>query len=178
MLKVTYPTSRLSLSPLASDDAAEMMRVLDDVRLHEFIGGAPLSAEDLRVRYEKLAQGRSADGLQIWINLIVRLAASDDAIGTVQATVSSDRASVAWVIGTPWQGRGYAVEATSWLLEHVRKEHCVREVLANIHPRHAASQRVAVRLGFARTDQILDGEEVWRLELSGSPPREVITRQP
>lgn len=176
-MTVTYTTARLKLSTLATEDAAEMMHVLDDVRLHEFIGGSPLSAEGLRVRYEKLARGRSEDGLQIWINLIVRLADSGDAIGTVQATVNGDRASVGWVIGTPWQGRGYAVEATSRMLEQLRKEHGVREVLANIHPRHVASQRVAVRLGFARTDQAVDGEEVWRLDLSGSTPREVITRQ-
>jgi hypothetical protein len=53
------------------------------------------------------------------------------AIGTAQATIVGDEASLAWVIGAG-------------------------------HPNHAASNAVARSLGLAPTDELDDGEIVWR----------------
>ena len=41
----------------------------------------------------------------------LRQRAEDCLTGTVQATVSDGTAEIAWVVGTPWQGRGIAKEA-------------------------------------------------------------------
>ncbi len=67
-------------------------------------GAAPLAAERISSRRLRLDPG---------LNRIVRLADGDEsrAIGTVQATVDTDRdqAEVAWVVGTSWQAAATSV---------------------------------------------------------------------
>ena len=152
------PTTRLVLTPLRADDAAAMAGVLDDERLHEFIGGAPLPAAELAARYARLAAGSGRPD-EVWLNWIVRL--GDTPIGTVQATVTGDHAEIAWVVGVPWQGHGYAGEAARALVAWLSGQG-VRTISANIHPDHAASGAVAARAGLIRTDELIDGEYVWR----------------
>ncbi len=48
--------------------AAELAPLLDDTALHEFTGGAPLSAAALAARYARLAARRSPGGDQMWGN--------------------------------------------------------------------------------------------------------------
>ena len=61
-----WPTERLDLEPLAVAHAAELAPLLDDAALHEFTGGAPLSAAVLAARYARLAARRSPGGDQLW----------------------------------------------------------------------------------------------------------------
>ena len=80
-----------------------MVEVLDDERLHEFIGGQPDGPDELRARYVTLIAG-SSNPAEVWLNWVVG-AADRRAIGTVQATVAigghGRSAVVAWVIGVP-----------------------------------------------------------------------------
>jgi RimJ/RimL family protein N-acetyltransferase len=164
-------TERLVLSPLVVDDADEMVDVLGDDRMYEFTGGAPLGLEPLRERYRRLAVGRSGDGSELWFNWIVRRAADSTAVGAVQATVMPDGAAaeVAWEVGIPWQGCGFASEAAvamvDWLIAGG-----VRSISACVHPRHHASARVAARAGLAPTSEVVDGETVWRRSDASPPP--------
>lgn len=162
-------TGRLLLTPLRAADASEMTAVLDDERLHEFTGGSPDGPAELRARYARLAAG-SPDPAVSWLNWIVRLRGSGQAVGTVQATVTGGgpgtgdglSAEVAWVIGRPWQGNGYAAEAAAGLAGWLLSEGAT-VITACIHPDHHASAGVAARAGLAVTDDVIDGERVWRL---------------
>lgn len=155
-------TERLVLEPIRPEHAAEMVEVLADPDLYGFTGGEPPTVRELRRRYEIQAVGRSPDGLQRWRNWIVRRRVEGDAIGFVQATIddADGSADVAWVIGVPWQGRGYAVEAARAMLSHLAGLGLL--VTAHVHPDHAASEAVARRLGLEATDAFEDGERVWR----------------
>ncbi|WP_194893553.1 GNAT family N-acetyltransferase [Catenulispora pinisilvae] len=162
-------TTRLVLKPLTEADAAEMAEVLAAPELYTFIGGEPPTADGLRIRYTRLAVGHSPDGSQEWVNWIARRAEDGAAVGTVQATIveAGRRADIAWVVGLSWQGRGYAVEAASALVAWLR-ERGVAQIRANIHPGHAASARVAERIGLAPTGELDDeGEQIWRAQ--GAP---------
>ena len=64
-------TRRLRLVPLSVEDAEEMAGLLDDARLHEFIGGRPATVAELRDRYTRLAAD-SPDPHETWLNWIVR----------------------------------------------------------------------------------------------------------
>jgi RimJ/RimL family protein N-acetyltransferase len=163
-------TSRLRLTPLTMADADEMSQVLADGRMHEFIGGSPASAEELRARYGRLVSGRSPDGSQVWHNWIVRTL-DGAAVGTVQATVVDDgsRAEVAWAIGRPYWGHGYASEAALAVIHWLARAG-VGEVLAHIHPGHRASQTVARRAGLRRTEVFQDGEQRWIRRFAPAPP--------
>jgi hypothetical protein len=57
MLTEPVRTARVDLVPLRVEHAAEMAGVLSDPALHTFIGGAPLSAAELRERYTRLVAG-------------------------------------------------------------------------------------------------------------------------
>lgn len=69
---VALATRRLDLLPLSPAHADEMALVLADPALHAFIGGAPLSPDGLRARYERLATG-SPDPEVVWANWVLRL---------------------------------------------------------------------------------------------------------
>jgi RimJ/RimL family protein N-acetyltransferase len=155
-----------------------MAVVLADPALYAFTGGEPPSLDGLRAQYGMQARGQSPDGTEVWHNWIVRVAgdgpaADGEAIGFVQATVTDGgrSADVAWTLGVPWQGFGYATEAAiamvDWLVTHG-----VRTVTAHIHPDHEASAGVARRLGFAPTERIEDGEVVWRRVVTGRAARD------
>ena len=71
-------------------------------------------------------------------------------------------ARVAWVIGTPFQRRGYASEAAAAMVAFLREQMGVRDIAAAIHDDHEASKGVARRLGFMPTEDFEDGERIWR----------------
>jgi RimJ/RimL family protein N-acetyltransferase len=158
-------TPRLDLLPLRVDHAEEMAAVLSDPALHDFIGGSPSSPEDLRVRYEQLVAG-SPDPAVVWCNWVLWQREGSRLVGTVQATVTEagGLAEIAWIVGTPWQGQGFASEAVRALVGHLRRR-SVRTVVAHIHPAHAASAAVARAAGLQPTKERHDGELRWRLAL-------------
>ncbi|MBC2907814.1 GNAT family N-acetyltransferase [Streptomyces cupreus] len=155
-------TPRLDLVPLRVEHAGEMAAVLSDPALHTFIGGSPATPEALRARYERLVAG-SPDPEVSWCNWVLRLRAEGCLVGTVQATVAAGDAEIAWVVGTPWQGRGLASEAARALVERLAGEAGMTTITAHIHPAHAASAGVARAVGLAPTDAWQDGEVRWRL---------------
>ena len=161
---------RLRLTPLTVKDADEMAALLDDERLYAFIGPKPASRQALRRRYERLAGG-SDDPNRAWLNWVVRTTSGNAAIGTVQATVTTDAApaaDVAWIIAVASQGNGFATEAASALIAWLVGRG-IEHVTACIHPEHRASAAVAAHVGLRRTDERRDGETVWRLPDRNSP---------
>lgn len=155
-------TARLDLEPLRVEHADEMAAVLADPALHTFIGGAPATPEALRSRYEAMVAG-SPDPAESWLNWVIRLRAESCPTGTVQATITDGGlvAEIAWVVGTPWQGRGIATEAARALVGWLDAT-AVRTIVAHVHPDHAASAAVAAAAGLAPTDERHDGEIRWR----------------
>ncbi|MFD5078298.1 GNAT family N-acetyltransferase [Streptomyces sp. NPDC058371] len=160
----TLRTDRLDLLPLRVEYAEEMTTVLADPALHTFTGGAPARPDALRTRYERLVTG-SPDPGAIWCNWVLRLRAQACPVGTVQATITGEVAEIAWVVGTPWQGRGFAGEAARELVGALGGQPGIRTVLAHIHPDHHASAAVASSAGLTATEEEQDGEIRWRLSV-------------
>jgi RimJ/RimL family protein N-acetyltransferase len=158
-------TERLRLSPLVPDDADALFPVLDDERLHAFTGGRPDTIEELHARLAAWASERSPDGQEAWLNWLVRSADDRRIVGTMQATVERDhgdlRAAVAWTISSAEQGRGIGSEAARAIVGWLVGEG-VTTVEAYVHPEHEASAGVASNAGLLATDEIVDGEVVWR----------------
>jgi aminoglycoside 2'-N-acetyltransferase I len=170
MTTPTLRTSRLVLTPLSPDDAEEMAAVLADPALYAFTGGEPADVPATRARFERLAVGRSADDAEEWHNWIARLASTGAAVGSVQATVTRvpdavglprRRAAIAWVIGVAWQGNGFATEAAIELVRWLASTGA-STIEAYIQAGHAASEAVAARAGLTVTDELMDGERIWR----------------
>jgi RimJ/RimL family protein N-acetyltransferase len=165
-------TRRLRLIPVRAADAEEMAVVLGDLRLHEFTGGRPLGVAELRAQYRRWSAGPASAG-ELWLNWVVRQRETGEAVGTVQATVTTRAdggrtAQAAWVIGVPWQGRGFAAESAAALVAWLTGAG-VAEVTACIKPGHRGSERVAERAGLQPTTGSVDGERVWRLIADRAP---------
>lgn len=154
-------TERLDLLPLRVEHAEEMATVLSDPALHTFIGGSPDTPDALHSRYQRMVAG-SPDPAVTWHNWVIRLRRDACLTGTVQATISNATvAEIAWVVGTPWRGRGIAREAANGLVAWL-SEQSVRTVIAHIHPDHTASAAIAAACGLAPTDEWQDGEIRWQ----------------
>ena len=152
---------RLTLEPVASHHAGEMFPVLADPALYRFTGGEPPgNAASVRRWFSNLETRKSPDGTESWLTWIVRLNEKNAAIGYVQATIKGMRANTAWLIGTDWQGHGYAGQAVA-LLKSMLTDRGIEQLTAYIHPDHRASQQVATGAGFIRSGGSHEGEEIW-----------------
>ncbi len=143
-----------------------MVAVLADRGLYAFYDETSPTLEELTARYERQVLGHSADGHQLWHNWIVRVTATGECAGFVQATVTGHDAELAWVTGTTYHGRGYATEAAIAVRDALLAGETgspVEALLAHIAPDHVASETVARRLGLIRTDVLVAGEHRWVL---------------
>ena len=161
-------TPRLLLEPLRVDHADEMVDLLADRALYAYYDDeASPSLDELRERYARQSRGVSADGTQEWHNWILRVRSTGEAAGFVQATVTRDdagaaTAELAWVVGSAYQGQGFAGEAGAAVRDALRVPGTT--VIAHIAPGHTASESVARRLGLLPTDVVHEGETRWQLD--------------
>lgn len=155
-------TDRLSLLAVRVEDAGEMAPVLADPALYAFIGGGPHPLAELEALYRRWIAGSPRSG-ETWHNWVIRLGDGGEAIGHLQATVleGERRADIAWLVGTAWQGRGYATEAARTLVGWLEKSG-IDTITAHVHHENVASARVAERAGLEATSEIEDGEVVWQ----------------
>ena len=145
-----------------------MLALFADPELYGFIGGAPPTLGELDARFARWALGSPRPG-EAWHNWVIRLQADGSAVGHLQATVvdggeddaGARTADIAWLVGTAWQGRGYATESARALVRWLESSG-VRTITAHVHPDHAASARVSAAAGLEPTEEIEDGEVVWR----------------
>lgn len=148
------------MEPLRVDDADELGGLLDDERLHRYIGGRPKTREELRAQYARQVAGVSKG----WHNWVVRRRDAGTIVGTVQATLFDDHgrpaAELAWVVVTEQQGNGYAREAAAAIAAWLRRQG-VDVFVAHVHPEHAASIAVARGLGMTPGATRGDGEVRW-----------------
>ncbi len=160
----TLETERLLLDPMVEGDSHALFALLTDPEIHVFTGGCPpASADDVRATIRRRESRRSPAGDELWLNWTLRLKADRSVVGYVQAGVTQGKADLAWVVGVPFQRRGYASEASRRVLRWLRDDLGVQEVRANIRPDHVASRRVARNIGLLKSrERTGEGEEVWR----------------
>jgi RimJ/RimL family protein N-acetyltransferase len=166
-------SERLTLEPLRVEHAEELAPLLNDTSLHRFTGGTPDTPAELRARFERQTRGHSPDGQACWLNWVLRHRATDEPIGTVQATVTiEDRAVVAelaWVVGHSYQGRGFAKEGATAVAAWLREQGATH-LRAHVHPHHYASMAIARAIGLQPTDTIVDGEVSWEAAAGAGAP--------
>ena len=145
-------TARLTLEPLRPDHAAALHPGLRDASLYRFIPqDPPASIARLEERYRRLSTRRSPDGQEAWLNWALRLRGTTEYVGTLEATVHpTNTATVAYLLFTPYQRRGYASEGLTALLGLLFDGYGVDSVAADIDTRNAPSIALIERLGFER----------------------------
>jgi len=157
VIAATFRTDRLTMLPLRVEYAEEMAKVLADPDLYTFTGGQPPTTDGLRTRYRHQLEGPGRTD-EDWLNWVIQC--DDQLVGYVQATVTGSTAEIAWVVGTDWQGRGYAKEAARGLVAWLGAKG-IERIIAHVHPDHTASAAVTAAAGLTRTDHLDDGEYLW-----------------
>ncbi len=156
------PSRRLELVPVTAAHAQAMFPLLAREELYRQIGGGPPeSMADLEQWFRLLETRRSPDGEECWLTWILFTEGGRDAVGYVQATIHGGNADLAWLVGVPWQGRGYAREAASALVNWLRA-HGIGKISAQIKPGYGASEKIAESAGLRPSGQFHEGEEIWR----------------
>ena len=163
MLRRVGTTERLTIEPRTVEHAASLCAALADESVGRWIGGPEVTTVDAMI--ERIAYVNDADASQwgeTWLNWTVVADAEPERpiIGRVEATVhhrTPRTAEVAYLFGPAWSGRGYATEATGWMLDVLRDEHAVAAVYATVDPQNAPSIRLLDRLGFERCDLPTEG---------------------
>ena len=156
--------SGVRLVPLRAADAQELVGLLDEPNLREWLRSEDV--EDLRARFEGWEVRRSPDGAAHWLNWVVRKHEDGRAVGWAQATVGDGPALVAYATLAAERGRGFATQALEATIAELRERFGVESFEAHIQPDNVGSERVAAAAGFTVTARSADGERIWVL-----PPR-------
>jgi [ribosomal protein S5]-alanine N-acetyltransferase len=152
-------TERLRLEPQVEAHTDALMKALESPRTHEFVpGDPPVDREKFADRMKRLEARVSPDGLQCWLNWTVFSGLK--VIGTVQADVtdSSSSASIAYMFHPNSWGKGFAFEATTVMLEHLKSQG-ITSFKAWTDTRNLASHKLLERLGFSKIEEIKNADE-------------------
>ena len=166
-----FETERLLLEPQRESHAAELLEILSEPRLYEFIPqDPPQTLAILAARFQRLETRVSPRGDEIWLNWVVRSKSEKKCLGRVQATIRQDgSALIAYEIGTDFWGQGYATEACGRVIQALFADYKVEKIVAEVDTRNLASIRLLDRLGFKRSAHHLNADF-----FKGSPSHEVI----
>lgn len=144
-------TERLAISRMSLEDADGLHDALAGPEVGRYLGGPDVGdLDDVRRRIAHVLTGPD-DPDQTWVNLTLR-DADGTVVGRLEATVNPGWAEVAWVLGTPWWGRGYGTEAAAWLSSYLEDVFGVRELWGTVHPDNVAS--IALMRRLTMTDQV------------------------
>jgi len=149
-------TERLTIEALDVGHAAGLFAALDDERVGRFIGGPDVtSVEAVIARIERVDAGPGPEWDEEWLNWAVLL--DGVVIGRIEATLRHGVgrpgvAEIAYVFGPAWWGRGFATEATAWMIDHLASNHGATQWWATVDPSNTASINLLERLGFATTE--------------------------
>ena len=157
--------SSVRLVPLRAADAQELVGLLDEPNLREWLRSEDV--EELRARFEGWEVRRSPDGKRSLAELGGPRAGgrSRRGLGAGHRRGGAQR----WWPTPRWpaeRGRGFATGALEATIAELRERFGVESFEAHIHPDNVGSERVAAAAGFVVTGRSADGERVWVL-----PPR-------
>lgn len=149
--EVVYETERLRLEPLHASHAPEMFEMLSDPRLYQFIPREPPTLDSLVARYQRLETRASPAGDELWLNWVVREKSGNTCVGRVEATIRQDASAyLAYEIAVASWRSGFATEACRRIIEVLFDTYGLRQIVAEVDTRNAASIRLLERLGFQR----------------------------
>ncbi|HKF24359.1 MAG TPA: GNAT family N-acetyltransferase [Candidatus Acidoferrum sp.] len=153
-------TPRLRLRPHRREDFPACVALWADPLVTRYIGGKPLTREEVWARFLRYAGGWYWLGFGYWAVEEIPSGQFIGELGYSQNERSFDPPSallddggltmpeVGWVLAPQFHGRGYATEAALAALAWGDARIAVPHSFCIIHPDHRASIRVAEKCGF------------------------------
>ena len=144
----TLQSPRCTLEPQVVAHAEAMFIVLSDPAIYEFEGVPPPSVERLANGFARRESRRSPDGLEQWLNWVVRLP-TGELTGYVQATVLATGASyVGYEFASRFWRQGLATAAIGTMLDELATAYAVHTFVAVLKTKNFRSMGLLIRLGF------------------------------
>lgn len=147
-------TDRLVLEPIKVTHANEMVTVLSDLQLYDFIPQDPPDLGKLEKTYEVWARRISPDKTELWLNWAARWKDSDKLIGHFQVGYKPDEASIAYTVGLNFQRRGFALEALQEIIRFLKESLRCKTIKAWIDTRNKPSIELVKKLGMSQVNFI------------------------
>ena len=152
----------LVLEPQIAAHAAEMFAVLSDPAIYEFENSPPASEAWLTERFARLESRVSPDGVEQWLNWVVRLPTGALA-GYVQATIAADStAHIAYELASRFWRQGIGSAAVSAMLAELAATYDVRTFEATVKARNHRSLALLRAVGFEPVGSTVSDEVVMR----------------
>jgi RimJ/RimL family protein N-acetyltransferase len=143
-------SSRLHIEPLCVQHMTALAAVLRHPAVYEHIGGVP-SLEHFVLDRERALNGPPrTDAQEHWLNYLVRERGSGQMLGRLEATVHDGLAEVAFLFGPAHWGRGFALEALTWLHEELERRFHLTGFWATTVPANTRCQSLLLRSGYSQ----------------------------
>ena len=145
-------TPRLTLRPLSLDDADALHQVLDDQAVWQYF---PLPEIPSLIRTQTYIQGQ----LHHWAEYSLGHWALEDknqilmGWGGLQFLPETNETEVAYCLGKPFWGQGYATEAARESLAYGFHTLHLKEIIGLTHVENKASQNVLLKIGLHLVDR-------------------------
>ncbi len=148
---VTLQTARLTLRPMALQDADAVYAMRSDPVVQRYGSHVPWTDPQAAVDYIQRNIEEMAAGTHVQFAIVRRADAAVIGTCTLYALdAQCRRADIGYVLLPSEWGQGYANEANVALLDWGFEHLDLNRVEADIDPRNAASARALERLGFVR----------------------------
>lgn len=160
--KIILQTKRCIVRELTMDDIDALFELYGPSEITRFV--EPLYEREKEMEYQRnyIREIYGGYGYGMWT---VADKGSGKLIGRIGVEShpkdDADTVELGYIIAMDWQGKGIAAEVCTAVLEYAKDVLGKRRAYARIHPDNEASIRLAKKLGFVMTDEMIDGERVW-----------------
>lgn len=160
-------THRLIIRDVLEEDAEPNARLWSDPLTMQFMGG-PRDYAWILKETPTIASLQAARDLGIWSVVDKATGALAGNCGLVRKDVNGkNECEMVYLFFSSFWGRGYATEAARAVQEHALQNLAISRVIALIHRRNVASERVAARIGMTYSSDTVSPEgEPLRLYIS------------
>lgn len=153
---MTIATPRLLLRPLQEDDAERIWPYVSDPGTSRYMSWNPHESLEVTKAFIADVRRRASEGsTQAWI---VTESETATVVGLVSLiailrshrALTYNKAELAYWIGGPFRGRGYATEATRAVVAHAFEDLSLNKITVAHAAQNDASRKLIERLGFRR----------------------------
>jgi [ribosomal protein S5]-alanine N-acetyltransferase len=155
-MQKTYITSRLYLNPLNPGDTEFIFELLNTEGWIKFIGDRNIqTTEDSQKYIQKILDNPD---IMLWV---AKLKEEEISIGLISFIKRDflDHHDIGFAFLPAFSGKGYALEATEAVLNHLLQDPAHNTILATVKVDNKASVRLIGKLGFHFSKEIENEEE-------------------
>ncbi len=162
MALFTFKTERLLLRSFQDSDLEPFMTYRSDPSIAQYQGWeAPYSREAAAAFVDEM-KGKQPGTPGQWYQIAIELRATGEMIGDCAFQILAEdaqQADIAFTLSRAFQGKGYATEAVTWLLDYLFGELRLHRVRAICDAENLASAKLLERIGFRREAHFV--ENIW-----------------